>query len=89
MVVAVVVTGVVCSAVAFTLQLWGQRFVEPSRAAVILLFEPVVAGFVGYSSASASASTGYVGALVILAGILVAESRPGATGPARPDGSLT
>ena len=41
-------TGVVCSAVAFTLQLWGQRYVEPSRAAVILLFEPVVAGFVGY-----------------------------------------
>ena len=41
-------TGVVCSAVAFTLQLWGQRSLEPSRAAVILLFEPVVAGFVGY-----------------------------------------
>ena len=36
--------GSLCSAVAFTLQLWGQRFVEPSRAAVILLFEPVVAG---------------------------------------------
>ena len=47
-VVAAVFTGVVCSAVAFTLQLWGQRYVEPSRAAVILLFEPVVAGFVGY-----------------------------------------
>ena len=47
-VVAALVTGVVCSALAFTLQLWGQRYVEPSRAAVILLFEPVVAGFVGY-----------------------------------------
>ena len=63
-----------CSAVAFTLQLWGQRFVEPSRAAVILLFEPVVAGSSATRSASGSASTGYVGALVILGGIVVAES---------------
>ena len=47
-VVAALVTGVACSALAFSLQLWGQRYVEPSRAAVILLFEPVVAGFVGY-----------------------------------------
>ena len=38
-----------CSAVAFSLQLWGQRYVEPSRAAVILLFEQVVAGVVGYA----------------------------------------
>ena len=56
-VVAVLVTGVLCSAVAFTLQLWGQRCVEPSRAAVILLFEPVVAGIRRLSgSASGSAS---------------------------------
>ena len=47
-ILAVVITGIVCSAVAFSLQLWGQRCVEPSRAAVILLFEPVVAGFVGF-----------------------------------------
>jgi len=36
---AVLVTGVLCSAVGFTLQLWGQRRIEPARAAVILLFE--------------------------------------------------
>ncbi len=46
--VAAAVTGVCCSALAFTLQLWGQRFVEPARAAVILEFEPVVAGIIGY-----------------------------------------
>jgi len=74
-VVAVVVTGVLCSAVAFTLQLWGQRYVEPSRAAVILLFEPVVAGFVGYAVGERLGVGGYVGAVVILAGILLAESR--------------
>ena len=42
-----------CSAVAFTLQLWGQRYVEPSRAAVILA---VRAGRRRASSATRSAS---------------------------------
>jgi drug/metabolite transporter (DMT)-like permease len=74
-VVALLVTGVVCSAFAFTIQLWGQRYVEPSRAAVILLFEPVVAGFVGYAVGERLGLSGYVGAVVILGGILLAESR--------------
>ena len=30
-------------------QLWGQRTIEPARAALILLLEPVVAGVVGYA----------------------------------------
>jgi len=74
-VVAALVTGVLCSAVAFSLQLWGQRYVEPSRAAVILMFEPVVAGFAGYLAGERLGVAGYVGALVILAGIATAESR--------------
>ncbi len=73
-VVAVLVTGVLCSAVAFTLQLWGQRYVEPSRAAVILEFEPVVAGIVGFVAGERLGVSGYLGALVILAGIAIAES---------------
>jgi drug/metabolite transporter (DMT)-like permease len=71
---AVLVTGVLCSAVAFTVQLWGQRRIEPARAAVILLFEPVVAGFVGYAVGERLGVKGYVGAVVILASILVAEA---------------
>ena len=71
---AAIFTGVVCSAVAFTLQLWGQRSLEPSRAAVILLFEPVVAGFVGYLVGERLGVKGYVGAAVIFGGILIAES---------------
>jgi len=73
-VVAVLVTGVLCSAVAFSLQLWGQRYVEPSRAAVILLFEQVVAGVVGYAVGERLGVAGYVGAFVILGGMLLAES---------------
>jgi len=72
---AVLFTGVVCSGVAFTLQLWGQRRIEPTRAAVILLFEPVVAGFVGFAIGERLGVKGYLGASVILASILVAESR--------------
>ena len=71
---AVVVTGVVCSAAAFSVQLWGQRRIEPARAAVILLFEPVVAGFVGYAVGERLGVKGYIGAVVILASILVAEA---------------
>jgi drug/metabolite transporter (DMT)-like permease len=72
-IVAAVITGVLCSAVAFTLQLWGQRFVEPSRAAVILTFEPVVAGIVGYAVGERLDGNGYLGAAVILASIVLAE----------------
>jgi drug/metabolite transporter (DMT)-like permease len=72
---AVLVTGVFCSAIAFSLQLWGQRYVEPSRAAVMLEFEPVVAGIVGYAIGERLGVSGYIGALVILAGMVIAESR--------------
>jgi len=73
-VLAVVVTGVFCSALAFSLQLWGQRFVEPSRAAVIGQFEPVVAGVIGFAIGERLGAAGYAGALVILFGIVIAES---------------
>jgi drug/metabolite transporter (DMT)-like permease len=72
---AVIITGVLCSAIAFSLQLWGQRYVEPSRAAVLLQFEPVVAGLVGYAIGERLGVSGYIGALVILAGMFIAESR--------------
>jgi drug/metabolite transporter (DMT)-like permease len=74
-IVAAAITGVFCSAIAFTLQLWGQRFVEPSRAAVILQFEPVVAGIIGYWIGERLGVSGYFGAAIILIGIVIAESR--------------
>jgi drug/metabolite transporter (DMT)-like permease len=73
--VAAAVTGVLCSALAFTLQLWGLRFVEPTRAGVILEFEPVVAGVIGYWVGERLGVAGYVGAAIILVGIVIAESR--------------
>jgi drug/metabolite transporter (DMT)-like permease len=71
---AAFVTAVGASAIAFSLQLWAQRTIEPTRASVIGLFEPVVAGFVGYAVGERLGWAGYLGAGVILAAILVAES---------------
>ena len=45
---AVVFTGIACSAVALPLQLWGQQRIPATRAALILLSEPVFAGIAGY-----------------------------------------
>jgi len=72
--VAAAVTGVCCSALAFTMQLWGQRFVEPARAAVILQFEPIVAGIIGLWVGERLGGAGYAGVAIILLGIFVAES---------------
>jgi drug/metabolite transporter (DMT)-like permease len=70
---AVVFTGVGCSAVAFSLSAWAQRTIEPSRASLLNLFEPAVAGVVGYAIGERLGAWGYVGAALILGAILVAE----------------
>lgn len=72
-VVAVLVTGIGCSVVAFALSTWAQRVIEPERAGVINLFEPVVVGVVGFFVGERLGATGYLGALLILASILVVE----------------
>ena len=70
---AVVFTGLGCSAFAFSIQVWAQRRVEPARASIINLLEPVVAGFVGYAVGERLGWSGYLGAAIVLVGILVAE----------------
>jgi len=70
---AVVFTGVVASAAAFWLQAYGQRYVGPSRTALLLLLEPVFAGLLGYVVGERLGVGGVIGALLILAGTGVAE----------------
>ena len=72
-VIAVMVTGVGCSAIAFSLSAWAQRIIDPERAGVINLFEPIVAGVIGYSIGERLGVLGYLGAGLILAGIVVVE----------------
>jgi drug/metabolite transporter (DMT)-like permease len=69
-------TGIACSSGALSLQLYGQRRVSPSRAALILLMEPVFAGVAGYLSGERLGAVKLAGAAVILVGIAVAEVMP-------------
>jgi len=73
---AVVFTGVACSSVALSLQLYGQRRVSPSRSALILLMEPVFAGIAGYIDGERLGAVKLGGAVVILVGIAIAELAP-------------
>ncbi len=72
-VIAALVTGFGCSAIAFSLSAWAQRMIDPERAGVINLLEPVVAGVIGYLVGERLGFAGYLGAGLILAGIFVAE----------------
>ncbi len=70
---AIVFTGIACSAIALPLQLWGQARIPPSRAALILLAEPVFAGIAGYLTGERLGAVRVLGAVIILAGILFSE----------------
>jgi drug/metabolite transporter (DMT)-like permease len=70
---AVVFTGIACSAVALPLQVWGQRRIPASRAALILLAEPVFAGVASWMTGERLDATQLAGAAVILAGIAISE----------------
>ena len=73
-VVAIVFTGLGCSGLAFCLSTWAQRRIEPSRASILNLLEPVVAGVVGYAVGERLGVGGYAGAALILVAMLVAEA---------------
>jgi drug/metabolite transporter (DMT)-like permease len=73
---AVIFTGVACSALALPLQLWGQRRIPATRAALILLAEPVFAGIAGYVNGERLGPARLAGAVTILVGILISEFWP-------------
>lgn len=78
LVFALAVTGILATAVAFTVQTWAQRRLSPLRTALILALEPVFAWITSYLVAGVSLSPrGSMGALLILAGALLAELKPG------------
>lgn len=70
---AALFTGAAVSALAFALQVWGQRRVGPTRTSLLLMLEPVVAAAVGHTTGERLGARGVAGGLVILAGIVVAE----------------
>lgn len=76
-VLAIVITAVFASALAFFIQTYAQQHAAPARTAVIMTMEPVFAGVFGYLLAGDRlGAAAWVGAGLILAGMLAAELWP-------------
>jgi drug/metabolite transporter (DMT)-like permease len=75
-VAAALYTAVVSTALALSLQVWGQRRVGPTRTSLLLMVEPVTAAFIGYAHGEHFGSLGWVGAGLVLAGIALSGLDP-------------
>ncbi len=74
---AAAATAVIATAAAFVLQVTGQREVPPTRAALLLLLEPVFAGILAGFTDDPLGATQVAGAGVIVVAILTSELGPG------------
>lgn len=78
----ILITGLLCTALAFTIQAWAQRHTTPARTALIYLLEPVVAWVTSYALAGEGlAGRAAAGAVLILGGVLLVELKPFAARP--------
>lgn len=71
--VALVITGVLASAVAFAVQTYAQRFLSPTKTALILVTEPAFGGIFGYLAGETLGIGGLTGAVLILGGMILSE----------------
>ncbi len=75
--IALAVTSLLATALAFTIQTWAQRWTSPTRAALIFATEPVFAWLTSYILIGEVLSRrAVVGAALILGGILMVELKP-------------
>jgi drug/metabolite transporter (DMT)-like permease len=80
--IALGVTSLLATALAFSVQTWAQQYSSPTRTALIFSLEPVFAWLTSYLVAGEVLSRrGTVGAALILAGILLVELKPFQLGP--------
>jgi drug/metabolite transporter (DMT)-like permease len=72
--VAILATGLLATALAFTTMAWAQQYTTPTRAALILSLEPAVAWLTSYVvTGEVLSNRGKMGAGLILAGVLLVE----------------
>jgi drug/metabolite transporter (DMT)-like permease len=71
---AILITGVLASALAFVVQTWAQRRLPPSRVALILVTETAFGGIFGWAAAGVWPLREVVGAAVMFAGLIVSEA---------------
>jgi drug/metabolite transporter (DMT)-like permease len=81
--IALAVTSLLATAVAFTIQSWAQRHIPPSHTAVLFTLEPVFAALISCLYFHERLGTrALAGAALILLGILLAELQPTSRRPA-------
>jgi drug/metabolite transporter (DMT)-like permease len=74
---AILIGGLLCTALAFTVQAWAMQYTTSTRAALIYMFEPVVAWVTSYVLVGEGLSRrAGAGAALILLGILLVELKP-------------
>src|SRR5262249_52034360 len=74
---AILITGVLATALTFTIQAWVQPYTTSTRTALIYMLEPVFAWIVSYWVAGEGlAARAGVGAALILSGVLLVELKP-------------
>jgi drug/metabolite transporter (DMT)-like permease len=71
---AIVVTALLCTALAFSVQAWAQQFTPPTHTALIFSMEPVFAGAASWLLLGERLGyRGWGGAALILGGVLLSE----------------
>jgi drug/metabolite transporter (DMT)-like permease len=74
---AVLVTGLLATALAFTIQAWAQRYTTSTRTALIYTLEPVFAWLTSYCLVGEGLSKrAAAGAALILGGVVLVEMKP-------------
>lgn len=74
---AILITGLLCTALAFSVQAWAQQYTTATRTALLYMLEPVVAWITAYFFAGEGLSVrGAAGAALILGGVLMVELKP-------------
>jgi threonine/homoserine efflux transporter RhtA len=71
---AILVCGVLASAVAFVVQTWAQRRIPPARVALILVTEPAFGGLFGWWTAGVWPIREVIGAAMMLGGMITSEA---------------
>jgi drug/metabolite transporter (DMT)-like permease len=74
---AILITGLLCTALAFSIMAWAQRYTSPARTALIFMLEPVVAWMTSYFTVGEGLSArAAAGAALILGGVAMVELKP-------------
>jgi drug/metabolite transporter (DMT)-like permease len=84
--VGVLICAVFATAVAFSIQIWAQRYTTPSHAAILFTLEPVFAVITSFLLiAERMSKRSMLGAMFVLAGIFIAELHGPPAAPESPE----